>query len=92
MQFRVRAVLDCKKKISILSPPRLAQDTKTEIIQAVEPELPNLSVELSQVPLDLTNPLVWILVFTLLLSHTDEVINAVANLITAIANFKQTKQ
>ena len=63
-----------------------------QTIQSIESELPNLSIELSQVPLDPTNPLVWILVLTLLLSHTDEVINAVANLVTALANFKKTKQ
>ena len=70
----------------------MMNSTENQTIQTLDPELPNLSVEPSQIPLDPTNPLVWALVFTLLLSHTDEVINSVANLITAIANFKQTKQ
>jgi hypothetical protein len=45
-------------------------------------------IESPQFPLDPTNPLVWLLLITALLGNTDEVINAMAKLIEAIASLK----
>lgn len=56
------------------------------------PTIPVAPVQPNQLPIDPTNPLAWILVLTLLLSHTDEVINAVANLIRALKRSDRTQR
>jgi hypothetical protein len=52
----------------------------------IAPSLPN--PEPPQFPLDPNNPLVWILLMTALLGNMDEVINAIAGLIRAIASLR----
>lgn len=56
----------------------------TQTTQPIDLPLPSPSFTL-----DPANPLVWILVTTTLLSHTDEIINAIANLIRAIASLRR---
>lgn len=60
---------------------------ETQPIPAVSAPLPK--VESPQFALDPTNPLVWILVITMLLGNADEVIRAIAELIQAIASFNR---
>lgn len=61
---------------------------ETQTIPTTSTPYPIPKVDSPQVPLDPTNPLVWVLVMTALLGNTDEVINAIANLLRAIASFK----
>lgn len=60
---------------------------ETQPISTVTSPLPD--TEFPQISTDPNNPLAWILLITLLLSNTDEVINAVANLIRAVAALKR---
>ena len=60
---------------------------ETQPVTTIAPPLPN--PESPQVPLDPTNPLVWILLITPLLGNTDEVINAITALIREIASLRQ---
>ena len=72
----------------------MATHQATQLSQSlsVEPSaLPNIA-QSNQLPIDPTNPLAWILVLTLLLSRTDEVINAVANLIRTLKRKDDTQQ
>ena len=63
---------------------------ETQPVPPIAPPLPN--VESPQFPLDPTNPLVWILGISALLSNTDEVINASTKLIQAIATLKGSRR
>lgn len=60
---------------------------ETQPALTIAPPLPK--PETPHFPLDPTNPLVWILLITPLLSNTDEVINAVTKLIQAIAAIRR---
>lgn len=62
---------------------------ETQPLPTISASLPK--VDSPQFPLDPTNPLAWVLVLTLLLSNTDEVINAIANLLRAIAALQRGK-
>ncbi|MEM9220699.1 MAG: hypothetical protein AAGD25_41075 [Cyanobacteria bacterium P01_F01_bin.150] len=63
-----------------------------QTLQTVETEsieLPNLALPPNA--LDPANPLAWIICLTLLLGNTDEVINAIAKLVGAIASLRSSK-
>ena len=60
---------------------------ETQPIPTIAPPLPNTGSP--QFLLDPTNPLIWILLITALLGNTDEVINAIAELIRVIASLKR---
>lgn len=63
--------------------PMSTQDMPT--LPTIAPDLAPLPhVELPPIPLDPTNPLIWVVMLILLLSHTDDLINAVANLVQVI--------
>ena len=55
-----------------------------QTLQPAAPELPAPTP--TEFPLDPTNPLAWILVLTFFLGNTDEVLNAIANLIQTVAS------
>ncbi|HEY9699020.1 MAG TPA: hypothetical protein V6D10_17280 [Trichocoleus sp.] len=59
---------------------------ETQPITTIAPPL--AKPESPQFPPDPTNPLVWILLITALLGNADEVINAITQLIQAIASLK----
>jgi hypothetical protein len=50
--------------------------------QPAQPQLPQLPPNL---PIDPTNPLAWVIVFTVFIGTTEKPLNAAANLIRAIA-------
>jgi hypothetical protein len=60
--------------------------TQSQTIQTVPTQFPQLP-DMTQLPLDSHNPLMWILVFSALLTATEKPLNAIANLIRAIAPF-----
>ncbi|NET10481.1 MAG: hypothetical protein F6K16_38440 [Symploca sp. SIO2B6] len=61
-------------------------------LQTVETEAPDLpTLDLPPNALDPANPLAWVLCLTLLLGNTDEVINAIAKLLRAIASLNSSK-
>lgn len=65
----------------------------THTLQTVETEAPDLpTLDLPTNALDPTNPLAWVICLTLLLGNTDEVINAIAKLLRAIASLHPKKQ
>jgi hypothetical protein len=78
-----------KEIIQITPMLNSTRSTATETIAPPLPQLPPLDAP--PVSIDPTNPLAWILVITFLLSNTDEVINAIANLIGAIADCKKRR-
>ncbi len=53
------------------------------------PQLPLPQVEPSTLQIDSASPLAWVLVLTLFLSSIDEPINAMTNLVRAIADLKR---
>ena len=61
---------------------------ETQPVPSISVSLPTL--ESPHIPIDPGNPLAWILVLTLLLGNTDEVLNAIAHLIQTIATCKPT--
>ena len=61
--------------------------TVVQTLKTEEPILPTLDVPPDT--LDPANPLAWVLCLTLLLSNMDEVINATAKLVRAIAALNQ---
>ena len=58
-------------------------------VQTIDPAQPTHSnIYFSQFAIDPNNPLAWILATNMLLKHTAQSINAVTNLIKAIASLK----
>jgi hypothetical protein len=55
--------------------------TPTIFTTPMQPKMP------TDVPLDQTNPLIWILVFATLCTATEKPLNAIANLLRVIAPF-----
>ena len=70
----------------------MATHQATQLSQSLLVEPSPLPNAVSPVSIDPTNPLAWILVLTLLLSRTDEVINAVANLIRTLKRKDDTQR
>ncbi len=69
----------------------MMNSNKTQLVQAIPSNLPQPpNLESPQFPLDPTNPLIWILLITALLSNADEVINAATKLIQAIASLRRS--
>jgi hypothetical protein len=67
----------------------MMNQTEGKAIQTIDPTLPAPStLEFPQFAIDPNNPLAWILATTMLLNHTARTINAVTNLIKAIASLK----
>jgi hypothetical protein len=56
----------------------------------LEPSQPTFPVLPTDLPLDSTNPLVWVIFLTALLSNTEKPLNATANLTRAIAELLTT--
>jgi hypothetical protein len=60
--------------------------TQSQTIQTVPTPLPQIP-DMTQLPLDPRNPLIWILVFSTLITATEKPLNAIANLLRAIHLF-----
>jgi hypothetical protein len=54
-----------------------------QAIQTIPTQFPQVP-DITQIPLDPHNPLIWVLVFSTLITATEKPLNAIANLIRAL--------
>jgi hypothetical protein len=69
----------------------MMNSTQSQTIQTVPTQLPQIP-DMTQLPLDPHNPLIWILVFSSLITATAKPLNAIANLLRAIALFLKSRR